>query len=632
MRGAKEVRPMDTITEYSTVHVNQPSCIKTPLKIHQLGILQRALELETHDFVDREPGVNQIRSQIGVIGDKVGSGKSLVALALVASQPTVSVHKGYHYVTEKSLVTEVIWRKLPEPEVLPISLLVIPHSIQKQWKDYVDTHTTKEFRVKCFFREASFSDLLEEKMAEMLSNTDLIIVTATMFASFYHTFNEYKRYRLQKITDSGQQAVKPLFFSRFIIDEADTIKIPGHRKLDSVFYWFLTSSLQNILNPHGVLRTIPTTYGRGTRSFYEGGISNPGFVKDMFGEFEFTYSRLKHIILKNSDSFVDASFQLEDIEMNIIQCKSPSVLSIIKDLVPDEVINLVASGNIEHAITRISSEKTNQLNLVDVLTKKTYQDLENLELELEMKKKFNYPCERQRNQAIEKVIIRIEETKKKIDTIAERAQSSIHEECLYCCTDTIEKPTVTRCCQKAFCFECITAWLSDHNTCPNCSLTCGVESLVIVDEKNQVQDVSQASQPLLPIVQIKTKIENIRTLLENNPTGKFLVFAAWDNTFQCVEKELKSFGKDYEVIKGSGGRVNSIIERYKQVQSNLNVLLLNSQCFGNGLNLENTTDIIIFHKMDSDMEKQVIGRGQRYGRKGKLRVWKLLYDFEMPLA
>lgn len=627
MRGDKEVKPIDTITEYSSVSITQPACIKTSLKMHQLGTLQRALELEVHDFTDTEPGVNQIRSQIGVIGDKVGSGKSLVVLALVASRPTLTVRKGYHIVTEKSMVTEVLWRKSADPEVLPVSLLVIPHGIQKQWKEYVNTHVTKELRVKCFFREASFSDLIEEKMTEMLSTTDLIIVTATMFCSFYHVIAEYKRYRSQRATELGQ-IVKPLFFSRFIVDEADTINIPGHRKLDSVFYWFLTSSLQNILNPYGVLRTVPTTHGRVNRTFSEGGISHSGFVKDIFCEFEFTVSRLKHIILKNTDSFVDASFQLEDIEMSIIQCRSPSVLSIIKDLVPDEIINLVASGNIEHAITRISAEKTNQLNLVDVLTKKTYQDLENLELELEMKQKFNYSCEKQRQQAIEKVQSRITEMKKKIETIVDRAKASIDEECLYCCTDTIQKPTITRCCQKAFCFECITAWLSDHNTCPNCSSTCGVDSLVIIDEKQSPGEAPVYSEP---IVQMRTKLENIRAILDKNPSGKFLVFAAWDNTFQCVEKELKLIGKEYEIIKGSGGRVNTIIERYKHTGSNLNVLLLNSQCFGSGLNLENTTDIIIFHKMDSDMEKQVIGRGQRYGRIGRLRVWKLFYEYEMTI-
>ena len=62
--------------------------------------------------------------------------------------------------------------------------------------------------------------------------------------------------------------------------------------------------------------------------------------------------------------------------------------------------------------------------------------------------------------------------------------------------------------------------------------------------------------------------------------------------------------------------------------NNLDALLINSLYFGSGLNLENTTDLIIIHKMKADIEMQVIGRAQRYGRVGNLRVWKLYYENE----
>ena len=46
------------------------------------------------------------------------------------------------------------------------------------------------------------------------------------------------------------------------------------------------------------------------------------------------------------------------------------------------------------------------------------------------------------------------------------------------------------------------------------------------------------------------------------------------------------------------------------------------------MNLENTTDIIIMHKMQGDIEMQAIGRAQRFGREGELRIWKLYYQNE----
>ena len=46
------------------------------------------------------------------------------------------------------------------------------------------------------------------------------------------------------------------------------------------------------------------------------------------------------------------------------------------------------------------------------------------------------------------------------------------------------------------------------------------------------------------------------------------------------------------------------------------------------MNLENSSDIIFVHKMNKDMEKQVIGRAQRLGRKSKLNIIYLLYENE----
>jgi SNF2 family DNA or RNA helicase len=81
-------------------------------------------------------------------------------------------------------------------------------------------------------------------------------------------------------------------------------------------------------------------------------------------------------------------------------------------------------------------------------------------------------------------------------------------------------------------------------------------------------------------------------------------------------------------LKGNGYQIQSTIEKYKT--GNVKVLLVNTQAYGSGLNLENTTDMILFHKFDTEIEKQVIGRAQRFGRKQPLNVHYLLYENEMP--
>ena len=49
---------------------------------------------------------------------------------------------------------------------------------------------------------------------------------------------------------------------------------------------------------------------------------------------------------------------------------------------------------------------------------------------------------------------------------------------------------------------------------------------------------------------------------------------------------------------------------YKETDD-LNCLLLNSTNAGAGLNLENTTDPVLYHNMSSEVSIQVVGRAQR---------------------
>lgn len=111
------------------------------------------------------------------------------------------------------------------------------------------------------------------------------------------------------------------------------------------------------------------------------------------------------------------------------------------------------------------------------------------------------------------------------------------------------------------------------------------------------------------------------------PDAHVLVFSAYDNTFTHVTPVLERIGMRYEFLRGNAAKTNKTIAEYRA--STVRVLLVNARSFGCGLNLENTTDIVMFHKFDSEIEKQVIGRASRYGRTGALRLWYLLHGNEM---
>jgi len=83
----------------------------------------------------------------------------------------------------------------------------------------------------------------------------------------------------------------------------------------------------------------------------------------------------------------------------------------------------------------------------------------------------------------------------------------------------------------------------------------------------------------------------------------------------------------YSKLSGSSSRISNIIDKYSK--NEIKVLLLNAKHYGSGLNLQMTNDIIIYHRMSNDLEKQIIGRGQRLGRTSTLNIHYLCYENEL---
>jgi SNF2 family DNA or RNA helicase len=119
-------------------------------------------------------------------------------------------------------------------------------------------------------------------------------------------------------------------------------------------------------------------------------------------------------------------------------------------------------------------------------------------------------------------------------------------------------------------------------------------------------------------------------IFTQNNNSKVLVFSEYTHIYNDITNILSNNRISHSTIRGHSGSINNTIERFKSDKSNkLDVLLLNSKFCGSGLNMENATDVIIYHKMSEELEKQVIGRAQRPGRNGKLNIWKLLYENEI---
>jgi SNF2 family DNA or RNA helicase len=164
-----------------------------------------------------------------------------------------------------------------------------------------------------------------------------------------------------------------------------------------------------------------------------------------------------------------------------------------------------------------------------------------------------------------------------------------------------------------------------------CKASINARNIMVVDEESssstQLQrDEADNSMPY-NLSRRNDKMRNLELILENRPHGsKFLIFSANDTSLTQITGITRRVNVEMSYLKGNSAQVNCIVERYKS--GSIDALLINPRFYGSGLNLEMTTDVVMFHKFDTEIEAQVIGRAQRFGRRAPLNVWYLLHDNE----
>ena len=116
--------------------------------------------------------------------------------------------------------------------------------------------------------------------------------------------------------------------------------------------------------------------------------------------------------------------------------------------------------------------------------------------------------------------------------------------------------------------------------------------------------------------------------IRGDPTSKWLIFN--DNGAALIDAQTTLTAKGIKAVMLDGGNAAAIeraIASYKD-PAGTQVLLLNSMLEGCGMNLENTTDLLFMHATRPRLVEQVVGRAQRFGRVGALRIIGLFGEHE----
>ena len=572
----------------------QPAGTLVMLKHHQLTLLHRCKMYEkiAIDIHACFPSLRKLttrgdtfRTRVGIIGDRAGSGKSFVVLSLICSGSAgenMPVIRTYGMNTVHHVIVS------DERVNVHTNLLVIPHNLVVQWEKYVEI----------FCPSVRILVVKSTRMLAQLARVDpvdydIIIATSTYYNNVIQIANS-----------------KNIKFNRAIFDEVDNMNIPGCVKPDAAFMWFVTASYNNLLSPRGR----GSWNSRLNKHIWSAtGIRSMGFVKTLFLDmaYSMTPPLMKMLVIKNSDAFVVTSMSLAPVSHTIVPCRTPNTINLLHGLVDKMIINYLNAGDVASAMQFINSaNKDTEENIVIALIDKYTRALDVLDA-------------RALNEEEEDIEKKHADLRNKITSIRDRIVTT-NTCCI--CYENIENKSIAPCCSNSYCLKCITTWLSQKLQCPMCKADVQIADLMVVNsalpqppQQDAIEETSEKN----------SKAKNLEIIINRRKPGdKILIFSLYDRALLNVGNVLEANDVRYCYLKGNQHQISSTLKQYNE--STIDVMLINPTNYGCGINMEKTTDIIMLHKFDTDIEGQVIGRANRIGRQEELRVWYLLYDNERP--
>lgn len=574
-----------SVIQNTSSEIDQPEHVSQKLFLHQRKAVQQLATLERSHLIQPDPSLVggasiEFDTNIGIYADKVGAGKTLVMTSLVSTNYDVK------QVTRRVINASQSFAaySIKNETCLPVDLIIVPHSLITQWKNTL--HLVKELNVKVVNNKKT---LQEYELLSPLS-VDVVLISNTMFKK---TTQPYR-----------------VVWRRVIIDEPQMIALPSEPVLKASFTWLVCATPYQLLYSNRqylrrLVKTIP----------YRNRILGP-----------YRESNLSSlIVIKNHDSIVDESIRLPPYKEVTVWCKEPAYMRAIRENIPKHALERLQANDVEGALNELNCSAASSSNIVDSLIKSYKDKVHNETLEIERLRQVRNITSTERESRIKIHQDKVNDYTKKIESIVARVADSKEQMCPIC-LDTINEPkAITNCCQNSFCLECMLMALSTKHDkrCPACRTPhCDRELHV------QVSDLPKPPPSKTKENDKKTKAGALLDILQNlTPESRVLVFSEYSGTFNNAAYNLRERGIKYAELKGSMHVQDHTIEAYRN--GDVQILLLNARHIGAGVNLQMTTDLVMYHKFrEKDLQRQVIGRAQRLGRTSPLTVTYLKYSDE----
>jgi SNF2 family DNA or RNA helicase len=375
-----------------------------------------------------------------------------------------------------------------------------------------------------------------------------------------------------------------LVWKRFIYDDPLYGKNQHGRHIIAGFSWFITA------NPHHLL--------------YQNHNYN-SFIQNIFSN-RMDYQVFQHVIVKNNDDFVKQSYSLPELIRHYHKCFEP-FLCIVRSTLSEHILKLIHAGEIEQATRLIGGSVGSDIFVLLQHEKKNQID----SLEQKIKKNVQSGHESR----LHKLKLQKQELENEIDDLQKRHEHFVMNTSCQICLSPYEKAIVLSCCQTTYCGVCIYKWLRSKPTCPHCRsiVTPCMMMFHVLDESSDSETQYKEKT---------TKIQMILKLLNDSPHGQFILFSNIDETFPSIRFALEQEDISFVEIYGTMESRRKKIDGFKK--GHVKVLFMNNLQNSAGLDLPEASDVIFYHRVSEDSERQIIGRANRIGRTGALHVHYLV--------
>ena len=506
----------------------------------------------------------EINTNVGIYSDITGYGKTISIIGMLIRDKMIwNTHEIFIH---KSYCTHygegrIFATENKKYKKINCNLILMNQSLIKQWENELDKSQLK------------FYTITNKKHIEAcnVEDFDAVIVSPTMYNLFITQINAASEY--------------PVAWKRFIFDEPQNTKISSMKNIIAGFYWFITATPNSLL-----MKTRNRNH----------------FLTNLFHLYMHKHV-FDPLIIKNNDDFVRSSYEMPETIHKYYTTYQP-LYKITLGIVNTNITDMLAANNIMGAIKLLGGTTENQCNILDLVRTKKEDKIKEIDSKIALWESRND------SNKVSFWQIKKKELEKQLTNLDQRINETLNTKCTIC-GDKYNKPIMVSGCCHIFCGCCIMEWIKKKSNCPICRGEIKTNELIYMkNELTTQKDISDAEE-------ILTKEQTIIKLIKSNPNNKFIIFSTFDETFNQIKNILIQENIKYGEIIGTKELRDKIIDDYKNHDTN--VLCLNSINNGAGINLQETTDIILYHKMSSQIETQIIGRSNRIGRKTNLSVHHL---------